>query len=318
MIAPSDCQHENRKKNGKIKDGTQRYRCKDCGKQFTEETLALGGMRIGIAQAERIVKALCEGVSARATARLMDCDVHTVIELMNLVGERCQRYMESEIQGVIVGDVQIDEIWQFVGAKQKTAQLKNLGPGVGDSWCFTAIERNTKLLICWHLGARDQYNTELFADKLRTATSGRFHLSSDGFTQYQYVIPNALAGRIDYGQIVKIYGTPSKEEQRKYSPAKISKIKKRAVWGSPSDCQISTSHCERMNLNLRTFNRRYTRLTNGFSKKWENHEMSMALQIFHYNYVRRHGTLKTTPAVASGLEKHEWSVRELILKTSII
>ncbi|MCH7729787.1 MAG: IS1 family transposase, partial [Planctomycetes bacterium] len=251
-------------------------------------------------------------MSINATARFTDCDKHTIFDLINIVGQRCKAFMESEIRGIMVDDVQVDEAWQFVFCKQKTTERKSYGPATGDSYVFTALERNTKLLLCWHLGKRNQYNTEKFCEKLRSATHGRFHLSSDGFTPYRTAVPNALAGQVDFGMIVKTYGEPSVDERRKFSPPKITSMAKHKVWGNPEEDKICTSHCERMNLNLRTFMRRYTRLSNGFSKKWANHEAMLALFICHYNYVRIHGTIKTTPATATGLESKPWTIRQMI------
>ena len=157
-------------------------------------------------------------------------------------------------------------------------------PETGDSYLFTCIERNTKLLICWHLGKRTPEATELFAHKMQRAIgSPKFHLSTDGFTPYRKFLPAALAGRINYGQIVKIFGKTTVDDQRKYSPAKISRIKKETILGEPNQAQICTSHVERHNLTLRTFVRRMGRLTCCFSKKWENHEAMIGLAIFHYN-----------------------------------
>ncbi len=243
MIATT-CKHDDRKKHGKDAKGNQRYRCRDCGVTFIEETNILAGMRIGLDRAEMIIKCLVEGMSVRATARLTDTDPHTIIDLMMLVGDRCKQFLDRELKDVVCDDIQIDEVWQYIGAKQKTAKHKELGDEKRDSYCYTAIERNTKLLVCWHFGKRDSYHTEQFCEKLRDAVAGRFHLSSDGFGPYKTAVPFALAGRIDYGMLIKIFGNTSQEDQRKYSPAAISSIKKEAIWGNPQDDRICTSHCE--------------------------------------------------------------------------
>jgi len=315
MIATA-CKHERRKKHGTV-GNKQRFRCKDCGRTFTAETELLGGMRIDLDRAETIIKMLCEGLSINVVARLTDTDKHTIFDLLTLVGERCKAYMETHIRGVLVDDCQCDEVWQFIFCKDKTRERKGYGPETGDSYLFTCIERNTKLLVCWHLGKRTPEATEVFAHKMQRAIgSPKFHLSTDGFTPYRKFLPAALAGRINYGQIVKIFGKTTVDDQRKYSPATISRIKKETILGQPNEDQICTSHVERHNLTLRTFVRRMGRLTCAFSKKWENHEAMIGLAIFHYNYCRKHGTLKTTPAVANGLTDHEWTVRELISETS--
>jgi IS1 family transposase/transposase-like protein len=311
------CKHENTKKVGKNKAGNPRVRCTLCGKTWTlPRPTALGAMRIEMELAERIVKQLCEGTSVRATARLTNTDPHTVIDLMNLVGGRCARYMAHKLRGIPVKDIQVDEVWQFVYCKQKTADRMGFGQGVGDSYCFTAIERNTKLLVAWHFGKRDQWNTDEFCAKLATATSGRFQISTDGYAPYLSAVVRYLGHRVEHGTVVKNFGKVSQEDQRKYSAAKIISIKKEAAWNLPNMDRVCTSHVERHNLTLRTFIKRMARLSCSFSKKWANHEAMLGLAIFHYNYCRTHGTLKTTPAVKSGIENHRWTVREMIERTA--
>lgn len=317
MIAPA-CKHDQTRKFGKDRKSNPRVQCAMCGKTWTakETPDLLGTMRIDLKLAEQIIKCLCEGNSMRATARLTNTNPHTVIDLMNLVGERCRWFMQQNMQGIAVEDVQIDEVWQFIYCKQKTAAREGFGPEVGDSYLFTAIERHTKLLLAWQFGKRDQWNTDTFCAKLRNATAGKFNLSSDGFEPYRSAVVRHLGDRVQYGMLIKIFGTASQDEQRQYSPAKIKATRKEQVWNLLDEKKICTSHCERQNLNFRTFMRRMTRLSNGFSKRWENHEAMIALYILHYNYVRVHGSLKTTPAVASGLANHRWTVRDLLERTS--
>ena len=317
MIAPA-CKHDSTRKFGKDRKGNPRVQCSLCGKTWTvkESPNLLGNMRIDLDLAERIIKCLCEGVSARATARLTNTDPHTVIDLMLIVGERCRWFMLTSLRNVPVEDVQMDEAWQFIYCKAKTTERKGYGPETGDSYVFTAIERNTKLMVAWHLGKRDQRNTDLFCAKLAQATSGRFLVSSDGFKPYLSAVVRYLGNRVAHGTVVKVYGKTSQDDQRRYSPAKIISTKKEAAWNLPDMNRVCTSHVERQNLNLRTFMRRMTRLSNGFSKKWANHEAMLALYICHYNYVRVHGTLKATPAVAGGLENHRWTVREMLERIS--
>lgn len=311
------CQHDHTKKVGKNKAGNPRVRCCLCGKTWTlPRPNMLGNMRIDMQQAESILKHLCEGTSVRATCRLTGASKKTVLYLMALVGERCKQFLTANIRDVVVDDVQVDEVWQYVYCKEKTAKANGFGPEVGDFYAFVGIERDTKLILAWHFGKRDQWNTELFCKKLRTATAGHFQLNSDGYDPYRSAVVRNLGDRVAHGVVVKNYGKVSQEEQRKYSPARIVSIKKEAAWNDPDMDRVSTSHVERSNLNMRTFIRRMTRLSNGFSKKWQNHEAMLALYVCHYNYVRVHGKLKTTPAVASGLEAHKWSMRDLIERTA--
>ncbi len=312
MIA-SSCSHEKKHVHGKNKAGATRYKCALCGKTFTEATNLLGGMRIGLDRAEQIIGMLCEGVSVSAVARLTDTDPHTIIDLMVMVGERCEAYMIENIRGVHVDDVQCDEIWQYIYCKSATAAEKRYVGGCGDSWCWTAIERHTKLLVTWHHGRRTMEDSGSFMRKLSVATTGRFHLSTDGYATYEPTVAWHLGQRVDYGQIIKIFGGTSKDEQRKYSPAKIIGSKRSAVLGRPNRDQICTSHSERMNGSIRNFVKRMGRLTYCFSKRWDNHRAALGLFFAQYNYCRKHRTLKgQTPAMAHGLTTEVWTTRRLL------
>jgi IS1 family transposase/transposase-like protein len=307
------CQHENRKKFGKTSSGAPRMRCKDCGKTWTESTATLDGMKIGVDRAAQIIEMLCEGMSLRAVSRLTDTHLQTITDLLVMVGERCETFMAEQIKGVQVDDVQVDEIWGYVFCKQATAARLNYVGGCGDTYCFTAIERHTKLLVAWHHGRRTMEDTNAFCRKLNVATSGRFQLSTDGFAPYEHAVAWNLGQRVDYGQVVKIFGSQGKEEQRKYSPAKIIGMKRTAVAGHPAGEQICTSHVERMNGSIRHFTKRMTRLTCAFSKRWNNHKAALALFFAHYNFCRKHRSLKGhTPAMAHGLATEVWSVRDLL------
>ncbi|HMP05590.1 MAG TPA: hypothetical protein PJ982_04500, partial [Lacipirellulaceae bacterium] len=206
MIAIA-CQHEKKHVHGKTKSGATRYKCATCGKTFTESTGGLDGMRIGLDRAAKIIELLCEGISVRAVSRVTDTHIQTITDLLVMVGERCEAYMAEHIRGVHVDEVQVDEIWQFVFCKKATAkQMKYVG-GCGDSWCFTAIERHTKLLVTWHMGRRTEADTDAFVRKLDAATSGHYHVSTDGFKSYPTTIRRHLGDRVDHGVMQKIYGT---------------------------------------------------------------------------------------------------------------
>jgi IS1 family transposase len=185
--------------------------------------------------------------------------------------------------------------------------------GCGDSYCYTAIERHTKLLVTWHLGQRNEINTYEFCRKLKEATTGRFHLSTDGWAPYPFCVRRHLGGRVDYGTVVKIFREAPKEERRKYSPSKIIGMDKRVILGEPQIRQVSTSHAERMNGSIRNFCKRMGRLTYCFSKRWGNHYAALGLFFCHYNFCRKHRSLKgLTPAMAHGLAENVWSVRQLL------
>lgn len=307
------CQHEKVQRNGVTKAGSARYRCVLCGKSWTESTGTLAGMRIGLDKATQIIELLCEGMSVRATMRVTGTDKNTILDLLTVVGERCEKFMQESISGVFVGDVQVDEIWQFILCKNATAKREKMVGGCGDSYCFTAIDRQSKLLLTWHMGRRTELHCDQFIRKLDAATHGHFHISSDGFKSYPSTIRRHLAHRVDHGVMQKIYGRNVYEDQRRYSPAKIIGAARTPMLGTPYQNQICTSHVERMNGSIRNFVKRMGRLTYCFSKKWANHRAALGLFFMHYNYCRKHGSLKgLTPAMAHGLATEVWGVRKML------
>lgn len=307
MIAPAECGHENYKKSGKHSSGRQRYKCKDCGKRFTRENdRPLGNMRIDQAQAELALSLLLEGMSIRATERITNLHRDTICSLILTVGEKCQTFIDS-LEGIAVDDVQIDEIWSYVGAKEKNKKH----PEHGDSWTFIAIERNTKMILAFHEGMRNQHSCDQFLAKLNQATAGsRFQVSTDGLGLYRHGVPFGLGSRVDFGQLVKTYA--SSQTETRYSPATIIKAEKVARFGNPDQDKICTSHIERFNLTMRMNNRRFTRLTNAFSKSLDHHKAMLAIVFVWYNWCRKHETIKMTPAMASGVADKKWTIRELL------
>lgn len=313
----SACQTEARK-FGKNRNGSQRYQCPSCRHTFTPaDPRPLGDMRLDPARAIMCLRMLLEGNSIRSVERLTGVNRNTIMSLLVRVGERCQSFLDATVNGLSVEDVQADEIWAFVGCKEKTRERNNYAEYFGDAYCFTALERSTKMIITWHLGKRTPADTELFAEKLARATNGRFQLTTDGFTPYRTAIPNTLGSRVDFARLVKVYGFPEGEERR-YSPPQVIGATPTPCCGSPDPEKICTSHVERSNLTIRMTIRRLTRLTNAFSKKWENHEAALALFFVFYNFCRPHMTLTEereypcTPAMRAGLTNHVWSVGELL------
>jgi IS1 family transposase len=215
---------------------------------------------------------------------------------------------------VPVSEVEVDEVWSYVGMKEKTKIIqKREDYEIGDCYVFVGLERNTKLIVSFLVGKRENDYAYDFGAQLRHATGTRFQLSTDGWKPYSKAMPMELGGRIDYSQIVKVFETPGRHLWTgKYSPAEIVRISKRAVCGDPVESRVSTSHVERSNLSLRMTCRRWTRLTNAFSKSWKHHEAAVALYVAFYNFVRPHMTLKTTPAVAAKLTDHKWTMEELL------
>jgi IS1 family transposase len=261
------------------------------------------------------LRMLLEGNSIRSVERLTGINRDTIIEAMVAAGKNCKRFLESAIHHVPVEDIQADEVWGFVGCHEKVRQAKRYDESKGDAFCFTAIERTSKLIVAWHLGKRLPGDTLDFADNLRRATVGRFQLTTDGFTPYQTAIPYVFGPRVDFATLVKDYETPD-EGSRRYAPGDVVGITIRIRSGNPDADKICTSHVERHNLTIRMTVRRMTRLTNAHSKKWENHDAALALFFAYYNFCRNHMTLKTTPAVAAGLADHTWSMAELLAKAA--
>ncbi|MGD0737795.1 MAG: IS1 family transposase [Terracidiphilus sp.] len=257
------------------------------------------------------LRLLLEGNSLRSTERITDLNINTLMSLLEKAGDRCQTLMVSKIHDLKVQDVEADEIWGYVG-KKEGHKSDDDGAEVGDAYCFIGMERNTKLVLAWHLGKRTAKATDAFIGKLAYATSkDRFQLTTDGFSPYVSAVKLLLRDRVDFAQLIKVYGTPRDGEQR-YSPAEVVDSVPVEIMGRPVADMICTSHIERQNLSIRMGMRRMTRLTNGFSKKWENLEFAYALWFAYYNFCRVHKTLRVTPAMEAGITDHIWTIAELI------
>jgi IS1 family transposase len=216
------------------------------------------------------------------------------------------------MQNLPAMDVQCDEIWDFIGMKEKTRQRRLYSEEFGDVYTFTAMERTSKLLLAYHVGRRTTADTANFAERLRHAIDGRCQISVDGFQPYETVIPAVFNGQVDLAQVIKSYGNPSGTAEVRYSPGQIVDIRRHCVCGYPDPALVCTSHIERHNLSIRMEVRRMTRLTNAFSKKRENHEYHLAIYFLYYNFCRVHSTIKTTPAIKAGIATEKWSVERLL------
>ena len=294
------------------RNGSQRYRCDACAKTFTDEQTRPQDQRcVEPAKMLTILNLLLEGSSIRSLERVFHVGRNTIMHAMVEAGEKCQTFLPKTVRDVPVNDVECDEIWGFVGMKEKTRVRRGLAEeGFGDVWMFTAIERETKLILTHHVGKRTPLDTSIFADNLYFATRGRFQLTTDGFTPYRTAIPAIFGGRVDFATLVKVYG--ESEDDRRYSCGTVTDVIATPRLGNPDEDRICTSYVERANKTLRMQIRRLTRLTDAHSKKWENHEAAMALFIAFYNFCRKHMTLKTTPAVAAGLTTEPWSLERLL------
>ena len=224
----------------------------------------------------------------RAASRMTGLDKNTILRLVVQAGSQCYQFLADTMQNLRATDIQCDEVWSFVGKKERTAFFDGSGEGFGDAYIFTAIERNTKLLFCFHVGRRSGEDAALFADKLALCCSDtiRPHVSTDGYNPYHTAIPSAFSHNVDHGMLIKQYASPTGKGQQRYSPASIIGSKPYQNAGHSEPGQICTSHVERSNLTIRMQNRRFTRLTNAFSKKWENHELMFALFVAWYNFCR--------------------------------
>jgi IS1 family transposase len=267
---------------------------------------------LDLARRAQVVAALVEGTSINATCRMTGVAKHTVLKLLKDLGCACAAYHDAQVRNLRVRRVQCDEIWAFIYAKQKNVTEEQMKAGAGDVWTWTAIEADTKLIISYTLGDRGAGTATAFMQDVAGRIANRVQLTTDGHHVYVDAVEDAFGADIDYAMLQKIYGAPSDAEMRRYSPATCIGCKTAVVAGNPDPDHISTSFVERSNLSMRMGMRRFTRLTNGFSKKLENHGHMVALYFMHYNYCRIHQSLRVTPAMEAGLTDHVWSLEELL------
>jgi IS1 family transposase len=267
--------------------------------------------KLPLAKRARILGLLVEGTSLRATSRLADVSINTVTKLLVDVGAACASYQDEVFRELPCKRIQVDEIWSFVYAKQKNVRTAEAAPvGAGDVWTWTAIDPDTKLVPSWLVSDRSKAAAEEFLSDLSSRMAGRIQLTSDGHKPYADAVEVAFKGDVDYGQLVKRY-SQTVEGQRRYSPATCTGARKDSIEGNPSYAHISTSHVERQNLTMRMSMRRFTRLTNAFSKKAENHALAVSLHFMFYNFGRIHKSLRVTPAMQAGVADHVWSLEEI-------
>ena len=268
--------------------------------------------RLDKAKQIQVVNALVEGNSIRATVRMTGVSKNTIAKLLVELGAACSEYMNKTLVNLPSKRIQCDEIWSFVGAKQKNVTPKMAAKQVcGDVWTWVALDADTKLVCSWLVGRRDVGWATEFIQDLAGRLANRVQLTTDGHKPYLNAVADGFGEDIDYAMLVKIYGNDSEGEKR-YSPAVCTGCKQEPKIGEPDPKHISTSYVERQNLTMRMQMRRFTRLTNAFSKKIENHVASIALHYMHYNFVRIHQTLRVTPAMAAGVTDRLWSVEDLI------
>jgi IS1 family transposase len=260
----------------------------------------------------QIVTCLIEGSSIRATVRMTGASKNTVTKLLADIGKACAEYHDRHVRNLKVKRLQADEIWSFVGCKKKNASPEQKREGWGDVWTWVGIDADTKLVVSYLVGGHDSgWATDFLAD-CASRIRNRVQLTTDAHRSYLTAIENVHGLEADYAMLHKIYGAPSEEEHRRYSPGKCIGTDMKVIFGRPDPAHVSTSYVERQNLTLRMQNRRFTRLTNAFSKKIENHIHAVALHYMHYNFCRVHQSLRVTPAMESGLASRVWGVEDLV------
>jgi IS1 family transposase len=261
----------------------------------------------------QVVSALVEGNSIRATVRITGVAKNTIVKLLVELGAACSDYLDKHLVNLNCKRVQVDEIWSFCYAKAKnvTPEIAAKNPFAGDVWTWVAIDADTKLIPSWIIGPRDGTTARIFVNDLAGRLANRIQLTSDGLNVYLAAVEKAFRGHVDFAMLHKVYADTS-EGQKRYSPAECIGTETHIIDGDPDPKHISTSYVERQNLTMRMSMRRFTRLTNAFSKKIENHVAMVALHVFHYNYIRIHQTLRVTPAMEAGVTDRLWSIGDLI------
>lgn len=267
--------------------------------------------RLSTAKRIQVVAALVEGTSINAVGHITGVAKHTILKLVEDMGCACAAYHHRHVRRLRVRRLQCDEIWAFVGAKQKNASPEQKSAGWGDAWTWTAIDADTKLCVSYLVGGRDKGWANEFVGDLAERIIGRPQITTDAHAPYLSAIEKAFGESVDYAQLLKIYGA-SNEPETHYSPATCIGCDMKTVIGYPDPDHVSTSYVERQNLTMRMSMRRFTRLTNGFSKKIENRGHAVALHFMHYNFCRVHKTLHITPAMEAGLSDHVWTLDELV------
>jgi transposase-like protein/IS1 family transposase len=313
------CNHETARKFGTYgKRRVQRYRCRDCGFTFSdsESMRRLGTHYTDPDAAAKALAMVLEGMSIRAASRLTGLHKNTILSLANTAAERATAVLDTLVRDVRVRYIQADEVWGFCGKKQRHVRQGD-SPELGDAWMFVGLDAESKLIVSHVIGKRNRETTYRFLVDLRDrlAEDRRFQLTTDGFHFYQRGVEDVFAGQADFAQLVKLYGDFGQFDtaEGRYSPPRIMEVISKIRDGRPDPEHISTSFVERSNLSLRMHLRRFTRLTNAFSKKLDNLKAAVALYVAWYNFCRVHQTLHVTPAMQAGLTDHVWEIRELLL-----
>ncbi len=307
------CQHDTAKKIGTYgRRRIQRYRCRTCHSSFsTPQAKPLGRHYLHVEKAVQVVSLLTEGMSVRAAARITGVDRNTILSLLLTIGDKCRRVFDNRVRNLKPKFVQADELYCFVHSKQ--ANLKSDSPREwGDTYTWLALDSDSKLILSYHVGKRDGASALQFVGDLSQRIDARCQITTDGFKPYINAIEEYFGANVDYAQLLKIYGKPQGNWPEWYAPTKVLDAIPVTVTGNPKIERISTSHVERVNLSVRMHLRRYTRLTNGFSKSLEHLKAAVSLLMCWYNFCRVHQTLRVTPAMEAGITDHIWTIQELL------
>lgn len=269
--------------------------------------------KLPVAKRVQILSMLCEGSSMRAITRVTGVSLNTVTKLLIDAGKACAAYHDEHVHVVKATRIQCDEVWAFCYSKQKNVTSAKAAPeGAGDVWTWTALEATSKLLVSYMVGGRDSEYAMALMDDLRSRLATRVQLTTDGHRAYLNAVEEAFGDDIDYAQLIKLYGEAPEAAKGRYSPAECIGAKKERVTGNPDEAHVSTSYVERSNLSIRMHMRRFTRLTNAHSKKFENHAWAVSLHVMFYNFVRYHSTIRMSPAMAAGVSDRLWEMSDLV------
>jgi len=309
------CKHGKAKRSGTYTHNSrriQRYRCKDCSRTFSETRLeAVEGHYIDKAKTAKAFALMLEGMSVRAISRITGLHRDTILSLMVATGRNCRAIFNKRVRNLRTRFVQADELWTFVHTKEPRLTAKSLKTW-GDCYVWIALDSETKMILSYLVGKRDAASAHAFMRDLSKRIRGRFQLTTDGFRAYNPAIEEYFGADVDYGQIVKHYRGATGESPDWYRASQVMAVSKSTVSGRPQGRRISTSHVERSNLTIRMHLRRFTRLTNGFSKKRTNLAAAVSLFVVWYNFCRVHSTLRVTPAMQAGLTNYIWTIGELL------
>jgi IS1 family transposase len=278
---------------------------------LTRSSIMVSMKQLTSSQRTQVVRCLIEGNSIRSTVRITGVAKNTIAKLLNDLGCACAAYHNKAVRNLKVRRLQCDEIWSFVGSKAKNTSIEKKAEGWGDVWTWVGLDADSKLCVSYLVGGRDAGWAHDFMEDCANRIKNRVQITTDGHKAYLEAVESAFGADIDYAQLQKLYGAPSTEEQRRYSPARCIGCDLKVVSGEPDPAHVSTSFVERQNLSMRMGMRRFTRLTNGFSKKVDNHRHMIALYFLYYNFGRVHQTLRVTPAMEAGLCDHIWTLEEI-------